>query len=162
MWIMTNRGMLSLVEHREHPGILLVRSRNRHALEAFFPDFEPIETKLADYRWRLMLPKAQVAAVVANLITGIDYANFKASVPDQALHDAYLGCWGEMHRYQTEVNGPGQELNYGMFDDDRATIEECYPPGWPIGGIAIDADSGVYSDDIADDENLAQAADGAR
>jgi len=162
MWIMTNKGMLSLVEHRDHPGILIVRSRDRQALEAHFPDYEPIETRQADYRWRVMLPKAQVAMAVANLVTGIDYPNFKSSVQDQALHDAYLGCWGVMHRYQTRVNGPSDQYSYGLFDDDRDAIQESYPPGWPIGGIAIDADTGAYSDDIDDGEEFAQAADGAR
>lgn len=142
MWIFTNRGMLSCVQHRDHPNVLLVRSRDRETLDELFPDYEPIENLAADYRWRVIVPKHKVAQVVCQAINDIDYPNFKDSVRDDDLHNAYMGCWSVMHRYQTRVsNGhlpdPQMDMLEGDEPIDFSTIRNTYGPGWPISGRAV-------------------------
>lgn len=143
MWIMTNQGMLSIVQHRTYQTVMIVRARNREPLDRHFPDFEPIEMRLADYRWRVIVPRPAVAEVLAKLVADITYANFKDSVQDRDLHDAYLTCWGAMYRYQDIVHGEPGEPDEDLYCEveSRDLMEESYPPGWPIGGITINGES---------------------
>ena len=57
MWIYTNKGMLSIVEHREDPDLLLVRSREREPLEEHFPDHQITELVYADYPFRVFVER---------------------------------------------------------------------------------------------------------
>lgn len=97
---MTNRGMLSIVQHNNDTNTVLARARDRQTLEALFPDIEPIELPTADYRYRVQVPRSEMARLAAWLVDTIDYDNFKNSVQDNALHDAYSQCWTVMVRYQ--------------------------------------------------------------
>ena len=135
----------------------------KEVLQAFFPDYEPVETRAADYRWRAFVPKCRAADVIAAAVGSIDYGNFKDSVKDDRLYDAYLGCWSIMHRYQADVHGDSDNRRYDLplYDDERDAIAESYPPGWPIGGLVIDADSAAFKHDI-DDEQPPEAAHARR
>lgn len=138
MWIMTNRGMLSLVQHNQRPEILLVRARDEGTLRDLFPDHEPIELPDADYRFRIEVQQSEMARMAAWLVQGIDYGNFKNSVDDGPLHDAYLQVWHVMNRYQTGRYGPRwrDHYNYGLFsemdDDQHDPLEDTQPllPPW--------------------------------
>lgn len=59
----------------------------------------------ADYRFRAELPRKLVATVIADQVECIDYPNFKDSVPDRELHDAYMAFWTVMHRLQSRHSG---------------------------------------------------------
>lgn len=109
MWLMLNTGFLSIVQPSDRDlaqfapagdDLLLVRARARGHIEAAFPAAEVLEVKGRDYLFRAFVPRAQVAAKAAELVTAIDYGNFKDSVPDRALHDAYADCWSVFYRYQ--------------------------------------------------------------
>ena len=124
MWIMTNRGMLSLVQHREKPDTLLARARDRQTLEALLPELEPIELPSADYRYRVEVPKSAMATLASWLVETIDYDNFKNSVQDDALHDAYSQVWTTMVRYQ---NG-----NYAPNWNQRGYTGYLWPDEDPV------------------------------
>lgn len=100
MWICLNNAFLSIVAHRDQPEMLLVRGRREGDIEAVFPDAEVSVTPRADYLCRAVIPREVVADVIATQAQGIPYDNFKASVRDGALHDAYLSMWGVMRRLQ--------------------------------------------------------------
>lgn len=98
MWIMTTNGLLSIVDKDSNPNNLVVRARQRAALEAMFPGRagDVIEGGGTDYEYRLILPRDVVSRAIADSVSGIDYPNFKSAVKNRALHDAYLRVWQVM------------------------------------------------------------------
>ena len=119
MWLVTRVGLLSVVQAGPEPGSkpdalrrLMVRARSRQHLELLKRDhpvlrsYPIIESEPhRDYRWRLIVPRATLSAVVAKMVDGINYANFKstcASAPE--LEPGYIGAlhavWGSFRRLQ--------------------------------------------------------------
>jgi hypothetical protein len=96
MWIFLSDAFLSIVAHREKPGVLLVRARAPGDISAVFPTAEVKVTPGADYRYRAEVPAAAVAEVLAARVRDIAYPNFKDTVRDPARHDAYLDVWADM------------------------------------------------------------------
>ena len=102
MWISLNDGFVSIVELRGDPSQLMVRARRRVHLEAFLSRKKGIvETKSNDYRWRCIVPRADVAKLLADRVMKLDYLNFKDSVKNKELHDMYLDWWFD-HRAMQE------------------------------------------------------------
>lgn len=109
MWLMLNTGFLSIVQPSDRDlaqfapagdDLLLVRARAAGHIEAAFPDAEVLQVERRDYLYRAFIPRAQVAAKAAELVSAIDYGNFKGSVRNDALHTAYADCWSVFYRYQ--------------------------------------------------------------
>jgi hypothetical protein len=48
-----------------------------------------------------MIPRVEVATAVTAQIQNIGYKNFKSSVDDDVLHDAYLEVWQAMAALQS-------------------------------------------------------------
>jgi hypothetical protein len=101
-WIFLNNSFLSIVSPNGKRGALLVRARVAGDLEAIFPDARVTETPARDYRFRATIPRDAVAKAVASQVLGIDYKNFKGSVPDTDRHDAYMKVWCTMNGYQMD------------------------------------------------------------
>lgn len=102
MWIFLSDGFLSVVADKDDPagGSLLVRSRKRHHISAYFPKAEIIENAGTDYAFRAWVPRDQVQALMAAQVADLDYSNFKNSITDDGYHDAALRVWSAMHHYQ--------------------------------------------------------------
>ncbi|MGE3550054.1 MAG: hypothetical protein AB7I29_09190 [Geobacter sp.] len=103
MWVFTNKGFVSIVQHYQDPDTLLVRARKRQHLEALFPGYEVQETLTGkDYWYRVFTRRGDVARIIADQVQGIDYGNYKGSIPpsEQAYHDACSAVWGVMYDYQ--------------------------------------------------------------
>lgn len=96
MWIFQNDSFLSIVAHRDKPGVLLVRARKAGDIEAVFAGAESWVDETADYPHRAEVPADDVATVLAERVRGIGYPNFKDSVRDKGRHDAYMGVWSVM------------------------------------------------------------------
>jgi len=105
MWIFFNDAFLSVVSAVGRPADLLVRARRAGDIERVFPNARVSTTLARDYRFRAFVSRANVAKAVASQISGIDYTNFKDSVRDIDRHDAYLGVWHEMARWQESNDG---------------------------------------------------------
>jgi hypothetical protein len=101
-WIFLNNSFLSIVSPNGKRGALLVRARVAGDLEAIFPDAVVTETPARDYRFRATIPRDAVARAIAAQVLGIDYKNFKGSVPDLDRHNAYLKVWCTMNGYQMD------------------------------------------------------------
>ncbi len=99
MWIATNKGWLSIVRHRNKENTLLVRARNKNHIESIFEDAEVYEDADADYPYRADIHLYTVGTVIGDLLMGINYDNFKASVDDYHYHHALVGVWQEMYQY---------------------------------------------------------------
>jgi hypothetical protein len=106
MWIMTNKGFISIVADRNDKNNLMVRARIKEHLPAIFGEaVEVTETPDGDYRFRTTLPRYIVSAVVAQLVTDTNYTNFKNSVPNGPYHDALMETWNTMYRLQQAKYG---------------------------------------------------------
>lgn len=104
MWLCLNNGFFSIVAPKDaKDDRLVVRARRKGDLERVF-GVEGQASPGRDYAYRAHLERDTVAAVVMCCVLGIDYSNFKDSVKDGALHDAYMGVWSTMGRLQ--VGGP--------------------------------------------------------
>lgn len=100
MWLCLNNGFLSVVDKAEKTGCLLVRARRPGDIEHYFPGAKVKKTVGNDYLFRAEIPREEVAARVTEEIMGIDYDNFKNSVADHKLHNAYSVVWHTMARLQ--------------------------------------------------------------
>lgn len=101
MWIFTNRGFVSIVAPIGTPeDVLVVRGRFAGDLEALFPGFQAHETPDRDYRFRILVPRDQVATWLAEQARQLAYTNFKDSVRENWRHDCYLDVWTVMNRWQ--------------------------------------------------------------
>jgi hypothetical protein len=98
MWICLNDAFLSIVRDRGVAGNLLVRARRPGDIQALFPEAVVRVGAGTDYRYRTSLPASEVAEAVARRLREIRYDNFKASVSDADLHDAYVAVWTAMRR----------------------------------------------------------------
>jgi hypothetical protein len=108
MWIFTPTAMLSVVAHRSEPGMLMIRARLKGDIQRVFPGARVVCTPKADYRFRTTVPRAAVAAVLANLAGAIDYPNVKDAIPKtgrvhDVRHRAMNRVWAAMHDAQTTL-----------------------------------------------------------
>jgi hypothetical protein len=102
MWVFTKHGFVSIVQHHDDPGIMLVRSRTIRPLETMWPDYEVQEIKWADYRYRIFVPREEVSSVIVDSIEGIEYPNFKAAcTDDHEYQTALASVWWKMLETQT-------------------------------------------------------------
>ncbi len=77
----------------------MVRARNKNHIESIFEDAEVYEDANADYPYRADIHLYTVGTVIGDLLMGINYDNFKASVDDYHYHHALVGVWQEMYQY---------------------------------------------------------------
>lgn len=107
MWIALNNGFVSITQPRPQQvpsklkliDPLQVRARKLEHLTALFPGAEVFENVGTDYQFRVFIERSRVATRIAQVIGGLNYNNFKNSVRDDELHDAYSSIWGTMMRY---------------------------------------------------------------
>lgn len=107
MWICLNDSFLSIVAHRTKPDHLLVRARVKEHIDKVFPGAKVYSAVGADYAFRTDVSRAKVMEVLAKRVGEVKYDNFKNSVKDDDLHEAYAGFWSIMYRYQLD------HLRYG-------------------------------------------------
>ena len=100
MWIFLSNSFLSIVKHRDLPESLLVRARVEGDITNVFPDAAVFQDRIADYRFRAIIPRAVVGQALLAAAEAIDYTNFKNSVPNPVRHDAYMEVWSVMQELQ--------------------------------------------------------------
>jgi len=101
MWIMLSDSALSIVQkHLQPPGTLTVRARVRGDIERVFPKAKVETSAYADYAYRAVVPREEVAEAMAKAVRSIDYDNFKATVREDDRHDAYLQVWRALMNLQ--------------------------------------------------------------
>jgi hypothetical protein len=99
-WICFNDAFLSIVAHPTDPDRLLVRARREGDIERVFPMVEARRTPGRDYLFRAEVNRLDVADVIAQRLFETAETNFKDSVKDQKLHDAYAAFWNIHGRLQ--------------------------------------------------------------
>ena len=109
MWICFQECFLSIVDKNCQADELLVRARRDGDIEQVFPDAEVEVSFNTDYRCRARVKRTEVASALMRAVMNIDYGNFKDSVRDRALHDAYMGVWRTIGKLQ-----PGGPYSSGL------------------------------------------------
>jgi hypothetical protein len=100
MWVFTNRGFLSIVEHRDDPETMVVRSRFAGHIKNLFPRAKVMRTPEADYLYRAFIPREKVTEAMSRFAEDIHYPNFKNSISDDRYHDACMDVWSALYRHQ--------------------------------------------------------------
>lgn len=125
MWLMLNDAFLSFVSKDCKPKVeLLVRARRPGDIEKVFPKAKVTEYDKSDYQFRAVVTTADVKTAMASEVDRIVYNNFKNSVRDHDLHDAYNQVWTTMARLQPKppysgfkrAGGLGSALADTFFD----------------------------------------------
>ena len=98
MWIMTQEGFFSVVEHRDDPSLVLVRARCVEDITALCKRTgrspAAAERNLAaDYEWRITIAREEFEQIVVGMVADIDYDNFKNSVKSPNHKRAYMRVW---------------------------------------------------------------------
>ena len=101
MWVFTNKGFLSIVQHKDMPDHFQVRSRVRAPLAYLWPEHEVQVIDWADYRFRITILKKEVKPVIESELESIDYTSFKHSCEDEEYLRALVTIWAILHEYQT-------------------------------------------------------------
>lgn len=108
MWVMTSFGAFSATQRDERElkrgdeRYLQVRARRaKHLKELkrrYIPNASDI-VRLAhrDYEFRIYCTHDEWALALARLAQEIDYGNFKNTVKDKDLHDAYIRVWSALY-----------------------------------------------------------------
>jgi hypothetical protein len=100
MWIMFSDCFLSIVSKDCQADELVVRARRPGDIEQVFPGAKVKRDTKADYLFRVVIPRMEIALRIAERIDDINYPNFKDSVTDDALHRAYMATWFAMAELQ--------------------------------------------------------------
>jgi len=104
MWLMTQYGFYSIVQHKDDSEKFLVRARVRLDLDRLKDlaalTTEIVELKDADYRYRIEISRNEMLRVLKLLGDAINYPNFKdriADLPDQKPRlSQYHDVWATM------------------------------------------------------------------
>lgn len=100
MWVMLSDAFLSIVAKDCPRGTLLVRARRQGDIEKIFPKAKVKRSTATDYLFRAVIDREEVATALVGELHRVVYENFKSSVADKPLHDAYLRCWFAMSDLQ--------------------------------------------------------------
>jgi hypothetical protein len=100
MWVCLNNSFLSIVSKECGPDDLLVRARMKGHIEAVFPGAKVSESTNTDYRYRAVVSRTEVADALTAEVMSLDYPNFKNSVREDRLHNAYAAFWNVHARLQ--------------------------------------------------------------
>jgi len=150
MWLASNRGWYSVVAYDPNkdrtgrklqgkPPYVLVRARVKKHLthvKAMMPSAKIETDDRADYKFRMVVPVAVWKKFLHTEVDRIDYTNFKNSVVDKELHDAYMGVWGVMYRLQPLRSRFSQIITgrgWGKRAEQRRLVDDYEGPGlvWP-------------------------------
>lgn len=108
MWLCLKNTFLSVVHKDCKHDELLVRARRTGDIEKIFPHAKVKEGGGTDYQFRAVIKREDVVAAMTQYIMNLSASNFKNSVTDRELHDAYLRVWHDMMGLQTQPNGRGK------------------------------------------------------
>lgn len=136
MWICLNNGFFSIVAQRDATpdAALIVRARRKGDIEHIF-GVAATATPHRDYAYRALISREDIGRVLVDSVLGIGYSNFKNSVRDDKLHNAYAAVWGVLLRLQAARPwsgvARGRKSRAPLFDEPDAEFpfdDDPVPP----------------------------------
>ena len=104
MWIFTKYGFITVSQHKRVEEQFMIKSRVRTPLDILWPESKITILPEVDYRFRISIPKTEAMEVLSNLISSIDYSNFKNACEEDAAYRRTLNkIWIELSEYQFRV-----------------------------------------------------------
>lgn len=161
MWVITNRGLLSVVEDIGDPATLIVRARQEGLLEAMIKDaglgVGVWQDDFADYPYRAKMTRIDFTDLLYSQVLKIDYPNFKNSVRDARLRALLPRVWSILTNlgigaYYGFSRRPGPRLNCGPFMDPeeaffRSLPEDALLDDGSLNPHYIEGDEPYYDDE---------------
>lgn len=104
MWIITSNSFVSIVEHLDDPGLLIVRGRFSGDVARFLgvPLAREAETPEADYRFRIVAKREAVERAMVRAVRRVKYPNFKDSIVEAWRKALAMRVWSIFHQAQIE------------------------------------------------------------
>lgn len=126
MWICLNDAYLSIVSKDCKRNELLVRARRPGDIQKVFPNAVVTELHHADYQFRAVITRAEIKSAMCGEIDRISYSNFKDSVGEKDLHDAYMRVWSHMSLLQPVPPYSGARNMFGdlTYDPPKRTASK--------------------------------------
>ncbi len=113
MWVCLSDSFLSIVSKDCASDELLVRARRKGDIEKIFPEATVKRDTKTDYLYRARVKRLDVENAMVGEVRRIDYDNFKSSVTDKKLHNAYLLVWSAMASLQPRRRRGERFLPFG-------------------------------------------------
>lgn len=115
MWLCLNDCFISIVKKDCARDELMVRARRPGDIEKLFPEAIVTEYTASDYHYRAAVKVDAIGAALVAELARVTYSNFKDSVTDRPLHDAYLKVWTAMASIQPKrpYSGNRSFLDFG-------------------------------------------------
>lgn len=124
MWIMLNDCFISVVQKDCARDEVMVRARRKGDIEKLFPKAKVTRYTKSDYLYRAPVKREELKTAMAGEVDRVTYDNFKSSVTDVPLHNAYLRVWNAMAALQEVRPYSGGRT---AFDFDRRDINDLFP-----------------------------------
>ena len=145
MWIVTNKGFLSVVANRDKADHFLIRARNIEAFDGYFPTKSIVSMSDSDYRFRVFVSRKELMDFQIFLTDQITYPNFKSSIKDAGVKTMASKIWTVSFEFQEKLYG---KQNYGWVDYRQNT--PTYTGSRYSGDI--DQYGDIIDEDYLDDE----------
>jgi hypothetical protein len=132
MWMIGLEGFYSVVQHRKKKNHVLVRARVRQdlvRLKRFIPGMKIQRTYRADYPFRALVTKKQLANAAQRMVLEIDYDNFKSAVTKKFGHersDVYMRIWSALHGLHATMT---RILRWKAFQKRDGVVRLTQQPG---------------------------------
>lgn len=116
MWLFSETGFVSAVQHRDDPEKFIVRARDRESLEplAKFARTKIVSNQGTDYPFRVFVSRKRFGQWAAKQIEKLTYTNYKSKMHQtrgadfcDALHDV----WADM-----QAVSPGRSRKASYYD----------------------------------------------
>lgn len=112
MWLATKFGFYSIVQTRDEKDKFMVRARAEKDLKNLVENVqelngkEVLKTDFTDYRYRIIITKNELSALMMFFAANLDYPNFKDKIKATPGQKDKLGSyheiWHVMYRYQNQ------------------------------------------------------------
>lgn len=124
MWLFTETGFVSAVQHTVLKDTLMVRARDRESLVplASLCDTDIMNTPNADYPYRVVATKDMFGKWVSDSIDFLDYSNYKSQVAvtrGKSFAHTLGSVWSIMHDVE-DSGARGNAIDYDAEWDDAS------------------------------------------
>src|SRR5258708_37589302 len=125
MWIMLSDCFFSIVAKDCSREELMIRARRPGDIEKVFPSArgKVAAFTASDYHYRCAISKSEIKSALIGEIDRVVYSNFKNSVQDHDLHQAYMRVWSAMAAVQPQQPYAARARGTRFLFDDFHTLQ---------------------------------------